>query len=138
MLLRPFLNLSFRPLRPPNLFEIFQDSLLFNFLISLTNPLSSFSPFSSASFIFLSLHVLSLGGNLINEVPEAVGSLSQLQALVLCDNLIELLPMSIARLKNLKSLLLHKNRLRHLPKDIVALKNLTEVCTHSLSTPYKI
>lgn len=81
--------------------------------------------------------MLSLGGNLINEVPEAVGSLSQLQALVLCDNLIELLPMSIARLKNLKSLLLHKNRLRHLPKDIVALKNLTEVCTHSLSAPNK-
>lgn len=60
-------------------------------------------------------------------MPEAVGSLSQLQALVLCDNLIEHLPMSIARLKNLKSLLLHKNRLKHLPKDIVALKNLTEV-----------
>lgn len=71
--------------------------------------------------------MLSLGGNLVNEVPEAVGSLSQLQALVLCDNLIENLPMSIARLKNLKSLLLHKNRLKHLPKDIVALKNLTEV-----------
>lgn len=76
-----------------------------------------------------SLQVLSIGGNLITEVPESVGLLSQLQALVLCDNLIESLPTSIARLKTLKSLLLHKNRLKHLPRDIVALKNLAEVYT---------
>lgn len=76
-----------------------------------------------------------MGGNLITEVPDSVGLLSQLQALVLCDNLIENLPTSIARLKNLKSLLLHKNRLKHLPKDIVALKNLAEVIA---STPLLI
>lgn len=74
-----------------------------------------------------SLHVLSLGGNLLSEVPDSVGSLHQLQALTLCDNLIEILPTSIARLSNLKSLLLHKNRLRHLPRDIITLKNLVEV-----------
>lgn len=73
------------------------------------------------------LSVLSLGGNLLTEIPEAVGRLHQLQALTLCDNLIEVLPTSIARLTNLKSLLIHKNRLRHLPRDIITLKNLVEV-----------
>lgn len=79
------------------------------------------------SVFHFSLQILSMGGNLLTEVPETVGNLHQLQALVLCDNLISSLPTSIARCKNLKSLLLHKNRLRHLPKDIVALQNLTEV-----------
>lgn len=91
---------------------------------------SNINIFLFITFIFISrisLHVLSIGGNLLTDVPESVGLLGQLQALVLCDNLIENLPTSIARLNNLKSLLLHKNRLKHLPKDIVALKNLTEV-----------
>lgn len=73
------------------------------------------------------LQVLSVGGNLLTEVPDSVGNLQQLQALTLCDNLIEILPASIARLTNLKSLLIHKNRLRHLPRDIITLKNLVEV-----------
>lgn len=77
--------------------------------------------------VFYSLQVLSLGGNLLNDVPEAVGNLHNLQALTLCDNIIENLPMSIARLSKLRSLLLHKNRLRHLPRDIITLKNLVEV-----------
>lgn len=70
-----------------------------------------------------------MGGNLLREVPESVGCLMQLQALVLCDNNIEHLPSSIAKLRNLKSLRLHKNRLRHLPRDIITLKNLNEVST---------
>lgn len=74
-----------------------------------------------------SLNVLSLGGNRINEVPDTVGNLHQLQALSLSDNLIEVLPSSIARLSNLKTLSLHKNRIRHLPRDIITLKNLVEV-----------
>lgn len=81
-----------------------------------------------------SLHVLSLGGNLLTEVPDTVGNLHHLQGLTLCDNLIEMLPAGIARLTNLKSLLLHRNRLRHLPRDIITLKNLVEVSetgTHS-------
>lgn len=73
------------------------------------------------------MSVLSLGGNLLTEIPDTVGNLSQLQALTICDNLIEVLPASIARLTNLTSLLIHKNRLRHLPRDIIALKNLVEV-----------
>lgn len=76
---------------------------------------------------FPRLQVLSVGGNLLTEVPDSVGNLQQLQALTLCDNLIEILPASIARLSNLKSLLIHKNRLRHLPRDIITLKNLVEV-----------
>lgn len=92
-------------------------------LLTVTNDL-----FFSHPFCLLSrLSVLSLGGNLLTEVPDAVGRLQQLQALTLCDNLIEVLPASIARLTNLKSLLIHKNRLRHLPRDIIALKNLVEV-----------
>lgn len=88
--------------------------------------------------IFFSLHslqLLSLGGNLITEIPETVGLLNHLHALVLCDNLLEALPASIARLVNLKSLLLHKNRLRHLPREIITLRNLTEVryCSMMLS-----
>lgn len=71
-----------------------------------------------------------MGGNLLTEVPETVGNLSQLQALILCDNHIDALPTSIARLANLKSLLLHKNRLKHLPRDIISLKNLVEVCKY--------
>lgn len=71
--------------------------------------------------------MLSVGGNLLTDVPESVGRLQQLQALILCDNLIENLPAGIARLTNLKSMLLHKNRLRHLPRDIITLKNLVEV-----------
>lgn len=63
----------------------------------------------------------------MTEVPDVVGNLQQLQALILCDNLIENLPTSIARLTNLKSLLLHRNRLKHLPRDIITLKNLAEV-----------
>lgn len=74
-----------------------------------------------------SLQLLSLGGNLITEIPDTVGLLYNLHALVLCDNLIEALPSSIARLVHLKSLLLHKNRLKHLPREIITLKNLTEV-----------
>ena len=88
---------------------------------------SSFLFFLSGGAFYSSLNVLSLGGNLLSEVPETVGNLSQLQALTLCDNLIEILPASIARLTNLRSLLLHKNRLRHLPRDIITLKNLVEV-----------
>lgn len=78
-------------------------------------------------FVCFSLQILSMGGNLLSEVPETVGNLSHLQGLILCDNLIENLPTSIARLKNLKSLLLHKNRLKHLPRDIISLRNLVEV-----------
>lgn len=80
-------------------------------------------------YIVNSLQILSMGGNLVSEVPESMGSLHQLQGLILCDNLIENLPTSIARLKNLKSLLLHRNRLKHLPRDIISLKNLVEVST---------
>lgn len=68
-----------------------------------------------------------MGGNLLTDVPETVGNLSQLQGLILCDNHIENLPTSIARLKHLKSLLLHRNRLKHLPRDIVSLRNLVEL-----------
>lgn len=68
-----------------------------------------------------------MGGNLLTEVPDSVGNLSQLQGLILCDNLIENLPASIARLKHLKSLLLHRNRLKHLPRGIVSLRNLVEL-----------
>lgn len=68
-----------------------------------------------------------MGGNLLTDVPDTVGNLSQLQGLILCDNLIENLPTSIARLKHLKSLLLHRNRLKHLPRDIISLRNLVEL-----------
>jgi Leucine-rich repeat (LRR) protein len=74
-----------------------------------------------------SLHLLALGANKIREVPEAIGSLSQLQALNLCDNRIEKIPSSIARLHNLKSLSLHKNLIRTLPPELVSLRNLTEL-----------
>lgn len=94
-----------------------------------------YSHISSFLFYVFSLNVLSLGGNLLSEVPDSVGNLQQLQALTLCDNLIEMLPASIARLSNLKSLLLHKNRLRHLPRDIITLKNLVEVSeTNKIAT----
>lgn len=79
------------------------------------------------SIFVCSLQILSMGGNLLTDVPETVGNLSQLQGLILCDNLIENLPTSIARLKHLKSLLLHRNRLKHLPRDIVSLRNLVEL-----------
>lgn len=74
-----------------------------------------------------SLQVLSLGGNLLTEVPSTVGQLKILHALVLCDNQIEKIPAEIANLQYLKSLLLHKNRLKTLPQEILTLKNLTEV-----------
>lgn len=80
--------------------------------------------------------MLSVGGNLLTEVPESVGNLQQLQALILCDNLIDSLPASIARLTNLKSMLLHKNRLKHLPRDIIALKNLAEVATYDIANRF--
>lgn len=79
------------------------------------------------------LSVLSLGGNLLTEVPDAMGRLQELQALTLCDNLIEVLPENIACLTNLKSLLIHKNRLRHLPRNIITLKNLVEVSVDNFS-----
>lgn len=81
-----------------------------------------------------SIFVLSMGGNLLTEVPQSVGQLKSLQALVLSDNQIESLPADIAKLKNLKSLLLHKNKLKTLPQEIVTLKNLTEVTYHSTRT----
>lgn len=74
------------------------------------------------------LHVLSMGGNRLTEVPSTVGELKSLQALALCDNMLESLPSTIAKLTNLKSLLLHKNRLRTLPTEIITLRCLTEVC----------
>lgn len=100
---------------------------LFEFFL---NVYESFVLYSFVFVILFCVHrlsVLSLGGNLLTDIPDTVGNLSQLQALTLCDNLIEVLPASIARLTNLTSLLIHKNRLRHLPRDIIALKNLVEV-----------
>lgn len=74
-----------------------------------------------------SLMVLSLPGNRLVDVPESVGSLVNLQALIVNDNAIERIPASIAMLSSLKSLYLHKNRLKHLPRDIITLRNLIEV-----------
>lgn len=74
-----------------------------------------------------SLTILSLAGNQLKELPENIGSLNELKALILCDNFIERLPTSIALLTNLKSLSLHKNSLRTLPREIISLKNLTEL-----------
>lgn len=97
------------------------------YFVFILNSFINFITFLNSVFFHYSLQILSMGGNLLSEVPEAVGNLSHLQGLILCDNLIENLPTSIARLKNLKSLLLHKNRLKHLPRDIISLKNLVEV-----------
>lgn len=68
-----------------------------------------------------------MGGNKLKEIPESLGSLNDLKALVLCDNQIEKLPTSLARLNNLKSLSLHKNLIKTLPRELIALRNLTEL-----------
>ena len=74
------------------------------------------------------MQVLHLGGNLLEFVPDELGELPHLNALVLCDNLLKNLPRAISHLTRLRSLLLHRNRLHCLPVEIVKLRGLTEVC----------
>lgn len=82
---------------------------------------------SVSHFLYLSLHLLSMGGNKIREVPDAIGNLSQLQALNLSDNRIEKIPSTIASLHNLKTLSLHRNGIRTLPPELISLRNLAEL-----------
>ncbi|KRT80673.1 hypothetical protein AMK59_6264, partial [Oryctes borbonicus] len=90
-------------------------------------PSRRFSKTVEATRSIICLQVLSMGGNLLTEVPSTLGQLKSLQALVLCDNQIEKIPTEIAKLQYLKSLLLHKNRLKTLPQEICTLKNLSEL-----------
>ena len=68
-----------------------------------------------------------MGANKIRDIPESVGSLTQLQALNLCDNKIEKIPSSVVHLHNLKTLSLHKNLIKTLPPELISLRNLSEL-----------
>lgn len=84
-------------------------------------------PFYLFANLAFRLQVLHLGGNCLESVPDELGELQQLGALVLCDNRLCDLPRAISNLTRLRSLLLHKNNLCCLPVGAVKLRSLTEV-----------
>lgn len=83
--------------------------------------------FANQLFIFYRLEVAYLGGNQIEEVPDSLKELTNLEHLILCDNRLKAIPRELGQLKNLRSLSLHKNHLTTLPMDIVMLQNLQEL-----------
>eukprot|EP00927_Polykrikos_kofoidii_P012637 TRINITY_DN15468_c0_g1_i1.p1 TRINITY_DN15468_c0_g1~~TRINITY_DN15468_c0_g1_i1.p1 ORF type:complete len:919 (-),score=136.86 TRINITY_DN15468_c0_g1_i1:81-2837(-) len=67
----------------------------------------------------LKLIELSLQGNDLRELPEAVGSISTLKFLSLHDNRLTLIPDSVCELKELRWLYLYGNQLIDLPKGLL-------------------
>lgn len=72
-------------------------------------------------FVCSSLEVLNLGDNLLETVPQELGSLSHLTNLILAGNRLHTLPRSLIHLHKLRSLSLHNNRLATLPPEIVSI-----------------
>ena len=81
--------------------------------------------------LYFSLQVLHVGGNRLTSVPEELGELSQLCALVLSNNRLRRLSRTISKLSKLRSLLLHTNNLCCLPVEIIKLRSLDEVSNNS-------
>jgi internalin A len=63
----------------------------------------------------------------LTEMPESIGSLSNLKTLIISNNNLTSLPKSIGSLSNLQSLFLHNNNLTSLPESIGSLSNLKEL-----------
>ncbi len=70
------------------------------------------------------LQYLNVNGNLLQELPESIGNLSNLQELRSSRNNLKTLPNSIGNLTNLTSLDLDRNDLKFLPDSIGNLTNL--------------
>lgn len=82
--------------------------------------------FTDSHSHYFSLEVLNLGDNMLETVPQELGSLSQLTNLILAGNRLKTLPRSLIHLHKLRSLSLHNNRLATLPPEIVSI-NLVEL-----------
>jgi Leucine-rich repeat (LRR) protein len=73
------------------------------------------------------IKLLDVSSNKIPSMPEDLGNLSSLTALMLQDNVLESLPSSIKVLVNLKSLILARNKLKELHSSIGKLACLEEL-----------
>jgi internalin A len=82
------------------------------------------------------LQSLILRGNQLSSIPESIGNLKNLATLNLNSNQLINLPESIGDLKNLRDLVLDYNQLNSLPKSIGNLKNLPtlDLGTNQLTT----
>lgn len=72
-------------------------------------------------------HITELGISFINEVPETIGLLTELEHLDLSYGYISTLPDSIKRLKNLKSIDLSWNAFAEVPKFLKSLKKINQI-----------
>ena len=71
--------------------------------------------------------LLDIRGNQLKELPESIGTLSNLQELNIGDNQLKELPESIGNLSNLQTLFLFNNQLKELPESIGNLSNLQKL-----------
>lgn len=70
------------------------------------------------------LQILDLNNNQLHKLPESIGQLKNLKKLNLCSNNIKELPSSFGELKNLSELYLNKNDINILPDSFCDLENL--------------
>ena len=71
--------------------------------------------------------VLDISFSLLEELPESIGNLSNLQLLNISDNHLKELPESIGNLSKLEVLYISNNQLKELPESIGNLSNLQEL-----------
>ena len=81
------------------------------------------------------LQRLNLSQNNLTELPESIGSLNQLQRLYLYQNILIELPRSIGSLTQLQTLNVYQNRLVELPQSIGSLNQLRtlDICHNQLT-----
>ncbi|CAE7215109.1 ERBIN [Symbiodinium natans] len=73
---------------------------------------------------------LKVSGNLLRQIPEAVGGLQDIKCIRAYANKLEALPDSICQLTNVGEMSLQGNRLQHLPQQIGSLQNLQYLSLH--------
>ncbi|MEC5174335.1 leucine-rich repeat domain-containing protein [Chryseobacterium nepalense] len=70
------------------------------------------------------LETLSLGRNLMSELPEEIGYLNMVNDIWLSDNVLTTLPNGFSKLQNLKTLNLSNNAFKVFPKELYKISNL--------------
>lgn len=98
-------------------------------------------PFDIGTWGFNSLTEINLTGNKLENLPDGIGQLLELEILSLSQNALKRLPKSIGNLKSLKDLDLEENNLENLPVEIGNLTNLRKLMlsyNQLMTIPYTI